>query len=35
LLDINLNKALMSLGWLHGWHNALFEGGHQKSYKIK
>ena len=35
MLDVNLNKAPMSFEQLHGWHNALFEYSHSKTYKIK
>ena len=35
MLDANLNKAPMNFERLHGWHNALFEYSHSKTYKIK
>ena len=35
MLDANLNKVPMSFEQLHGWHNALFEYSHSKTYKIK
>ncbi len=35
MLEANLNKAYMNFERLHGWHNALFEYSHSKTYKIK